>query len=118
MRRRTEPGRASLCCCTFPRANGPPHTQPGLKARASSRQNTKGFPNSGRHVIGGWLVQDVPAMGGHFVQMQGSNTMWMAVMWILPEKNLAIVVTTSSGAANASETCDKVVARLLQESGK
>jgi CubicO group peptidase (beta-lactamase class C family) len=75
------------------------------------------LPNSGKHGIGGWLVQDVPSLGGHFVQMIGSNTMWMAVMWILPAKNMAIVVTTNSGAANAFETCDKVVAKLLQEAG-
>ena len=47
--------------------------------------------------------------------MIGSNTMWMAVMWVLPEKNMAIVVATNSKAANAFETCDQVVAKLLQE---
>ena len=47
-----------------------------------------------------------------------SNKLWMAVMWVLPGKNMAIVVTTNSGAANAFETCDKVVAKLLQESDK
>lgn len=71
--------------------------------------------NSGNHGVGGWLVQDMPAMGGHCFQMVGSNTMWMAVMWILPGKNMAIVVTTNSGAANAFETCDKVVVKLLQD---
>jgi CubicO group peptidase (beta-lactamase class C family) len=74
--------------------------------------------NSGNHGVGGWLVQDMPALGGHCLQMIGSNTMWMAVMWVLPGKNMAIVVTTNSGAANAFETCDKVVAKLLQESDK
>jgi CubicO group peptidase (beta-lactamase class C family) len=71
--------------------------------------------NSGKHGVGGWLVQDIPALGGRCFQMIGSNTMWMAVMWVLPEKNMAIVVTTNAEAANAFETCDKVVAKLLQE---
>jgi CubicO group peptidase (beta-lactamase class C family) len=71
--------------------------------------------NSGNHGVGGWLVQDIPALGGHCLQMIGSNTMWMAVMWVLPEKNMAIVVTTNSEAANAFETCDRVVAKILQE---
>lgn len=47
--------------------------------------------------------------------MVGSNTLWMALLWILPEKNIAIVVTTNSGAENAFETCDKMVAKLLEE---
>ena len=76
------------------------------------------LPNSGKHGVGGWLVHDMPGMGGHCVQMVGSNTMWMAVMWILPGKNTAVVVTTNSAAANAFATCDKVVVRLLQESSK
>ena len=76
------------------------------------------LPNSGKHGVGGWLVHDMPGMGGHCVQMVGSNTMWMAVMWILPGKNTAVVVTTNSAAANAFATCDKVVVRLLQESAK
>ena len=64
--------------------------------------------NSGKHGVGGWLVQDIPALGGHCFQMIGSNTMWKAVMWVLPEKNMAIVVATSSEAGNAFETCDQV----------
>ena len=76
------------------------------------------LPNSGKHGIGGWLVQDMPGVGGHCVQMIGSNTMWMAVMWILPGKNMAVVVTTNSAAENAFATCDKVVVKLLQESVK
>ena len=58
------------------------------------RNCTQHCKNSGNHGVGGWLVQDIPAMGGHCLQMMGSNTMWMAVMWVLPGKNMAIVVTT------------------------
>ena len=64
--------------------------------------------NSGKHGVGGWLVQDIPALGGHCFQMIGSNTMWKAVMWVLTEKNMAIVVATNSEAGNAFETCDQV----------
>ena len=53
-------------------------------------------------------MHDIPAPGGHCLQMIGSNTMWMAVMRVLPEKNMAIVVATNSEAANAFETCDQV----------
>ncbi len=71
--------------------------------------------NSGRHGVGGWAVLDMPHLGGPCIQMVGSNTMWMAVMWILPGKDMAIVVTTNSGAENAFKTCDKVVVKLLSE---
>ena len=71
--------------------------------------------NSGTTASGGWLVQDIPALGGHCLQMIGSNPMWMALMWVLPGKNMAIVVTINAKAANAFETCDQVVAKLLQK---
>jgi CubicO group peptidase (beta-lactamase class C family) len=71
--------------------------------------------NSDNHAVGGWLVQDIPALGGRCFQMLGSNTMWTALMWVVPGKDLAVVVTTNSAAENAFETCDKVVAKLLKK---
>jgi CubicO group peptidase (beta-lactamase class C family) len=71
--------------------------------------------NSGKHGIGGWLVLDIPQMGGHCIQMVGSNTMWKAVMWILPGKDTAILVTTNSAAENTDKICNDVVLALLRK---
>ncbi|MDF1812886.1 MAG: serine hydrolase [Verrucomicrobiales bacterium] len=73
------------------------------------------LPNSGRHGVGGCLVQDIPAMGGHCLQMAGSNTMWYSLLWIIPDYDMAIVVATNSAPASAFGTCDKAVVALIQE---
>lgn len=71
--------------------------------------------NSQSYGVGGWAVQSLPQLGGHFVQMAGSNTEWLALCWIVPGQNMAIVVATNSGAPNAFQTCDKTVATLAIE---
>ena len=71
------------------------------------------LPNSGKHGVGGWLVHDIEAMGGHCIQMVGSNTMWMAVMWILPEKEIAVLVTTNTASKDAFPLCDRVASQLI-----
>ena len=71
--------------------------------------------NSQTHGVGGWAVHDHKRFGGHFVQMAGSNTMWFALLWIIPGHDMAIVVATNSGAPSAFQTCDKAVARLMGE---
>jgi CubicO group peptidase (beta-lactamase class C family) len=73
------------------------------------------LPNSGTHGVGGWLVHDLDRMGGHCLQMTGSNTMWLTLFWVIPGKDLAIVVSTNSGQANAFATCDQVIAKLMDE---
>ncbi len=73
---------------------------------------------SGQHGIGGWLVLDRKDFGGHCIQMNGSNTMWFATLWILPERDLAIVVATNTGEKHAFATCDKVAGRLIREFGR
>ncbi len=52
-------------------------------------------------------------LGGHFVQSTGSNTMWFALLWIIPAQDIAIVVATNSGQPNAFPSCDKVVAAVM-----
>jgi CubicO group peptidase (beta-lactamase class C family) len=76
------------------------------------------LPHSGSHGIGGWLVHDLQRFGGHCLQMTGSNTMWFSLLWIFPEKDLAIVVATNSGQKNAFEFCDKSVVALSRAFGE
>jgi CubicO group peptidase (beta-lactamase class C family) len=88
---------------------------PILKEAASFDKLHSTLPNSATHGVGGWLVHDIPSMGGHCLQMVGSNTMWYSIFWVIPGSDMAIVVTTNSGQPNAFETCDQAVAAILKE---
>ncbi len=82
------------------------------KAESFDKLHTT-LPTSGVSGVGGWLIHDMPHLGGHVVQSAGSNTMWFALLWIIPAQDIAIVVATNSGQPNAFESCDKVVAALI-----
>ena len=89
-----------------------------LKQSASFDKLNTLLPTSGQHGVGGWLVLDREDLGGHCLQMNGSNTMWYATMWILPGRDLAVVVATNTGEKHAFDTCDKVAGKLIREFGQ
>jgi CubicO group peptidase (beta-lactamase class C family) len=62
----------------------------------------------------GWRVLKRTWAGGRTLTHAGSNTMWYAVMWIAPEKNLALVAATNAATAGAEQACDDAVALLLE----
>jgi len=62
-------------------------------------------------------VHDIPRLGGHCIQMTGSNTMWFALLRISPAQDKAIVVTTNSGAPNAFATCNQAVVAAMPDGG-
>lgn len=72
------------------------------------------LPKSKHHGVGGWLVHDLDWAGGHCLQMTGSNTMWFAMLWIMPEQNQAYLVATNSAKKTAFFWCDKMVVKLIK----
>ena len=90
--------------------------QPGrvLKEAASFDRLHQTLEESDAYGVGGWLVHDIERYGGHCLQMTGSNTMWFALMWILPGQDRAILVTTNCLQGNAFATCDQVAAALMK----
>lgn len=60
----------------------------------------------------GWVVAQ-RAWGGRVLMHAGSNTMWFAVVWVAPEKDVAMLAVCNSGAAGAENACDDVVSLLL-----
>ncbi|MCH1502700.1 MAG: beta-lactamase family protein [Verrucomicrobiales bacterium] len=89
-----------------------------LQQAASFDKLNSLLPTSGQHGIGGWLVLDRKDMGGHCLVMNGSNTMWYATLWILQEREIAVVVTTNRGQEEGSSACDKVAGQLIKEFGQ
>ncbi len=82
------------------------------KAESFDRLNST-LKKSGLHGVGGWLVHNEERFGGHALQMTGSNTMWYALLWILPGRSKAFVVSTNAAPESAFATCEQVAAALM-----
>lgn len=61
-----------------------------------------------------WARGDFDGATGRVLTHNGSNTMWFAVVWIAPEKNLAVMAATNTGSENAAKACDEAVWQLIQ----
>ncbi|MDQ8202261.1 serine hydrolase domain-containing protein [Pelagicoccus sp. SDUM812003] len=88
---------------------------PLLKDANSLAKLRSTLKNSENHAVGGWLAHDIEPFGGRAFQMVGSNTMWMAMMWILPEKDLAVLVATNDGGPQAFANLDQVATYLFSK---
>ncbi len=88
-------------------------SKPGqiIRKRATFDQLHKLHNKAGKYGLG-WIVFEAPGLG-KVLQHGGSNTMWFALIWIVPEKNFAAVATTNSGQKGAFELCDKAIATMM-----
>lgn len=62
----------------------------------------------------GWIVTERQWSKGPALTHVGSNTMWYCVIWIAPNRNLAVVTASNSGSDEGFTVCDKAVAALLK----
>jgi CubicO group peptidase (beta-lactamase class C family) len=61
----------------------------------------------------GWIVNDgQPWAGGPALTHTGSNTMWMAVAWLAPEKDFAVLVACNQAK---DEACNEAVLALIAD---
>ncbi|MCA9180545.1 MAG: serine hydrolase, partial [Planctomycetales bacterium] len=60
----------------------------------------------------GWICLNSPL--GPALTHAGSNTNTFAVIWVLPELDLAVIACTNSGEPQAFPACDEMVAHLIQ----
>lgn len=65
----------------------------------------------------GWGVATRPWAGGDVLTHSGSNTMWYCVVWIAPEKGVALIATCNEGGDKATKACDAVVVALAKSRG-
>ena len=73
-------------------------------------------PAEGNPYALGWLVGRSPLGKGVALNHAGSNTMWYAVAWVLPESDLAVVVACNQGGPGGpgEKACDEVSGTLLR----
>ncbi len=69
----------------------------------------------GQEYAMGWIVGERPWAGGKVLSHNGSNTMWLAVMWVAPAKDAAFVVATNVTGKDAEQGCDEAVSALIQK---
>lgn len=66
----------------------------------------------------GWVVLDRDWAGGKALTHAGSNTMFFALAWIAPARNIAFVVATNAGSKTendpAREGADETVVKLIE----
>jgi CubicO group peptidase (beta-lactamase class C family) len=71
-------------------------------------------PPPGGEYACGWLVTQRDWAGGTALTHAGSNTMNYAVVWLAPQRNVAVLVCANQGGPAASAACDEAASALLQ----
>lgn len=62
-----------------------------------------------------WAKGDGPAATGRCLHHAGSNNSWYALIWIAPERNLAILCTTNIGGDGIFPKIDHVMGALIND---
>jgi D-alanyl-D-alanine carboxypeptidase len=81
-----------------------------LKRESFAKLHT---PAAGGDYAMGWRVLPRDWAGGNALTHNGSNTMFFAVMWVAPAREMAFVAATNCGGAAAGKACDEAVSALL-----
>jgi len=67
-----------------------------------------------QHYALGWAVGSRPWAGGEVFSHSGSNGMWMAVIWLAPQRDVAVMAVTNVASSEASPGCDEAVVAALK----
>ena len=90
-------------------------SDPGDDSILSSASITRmGTPAEGRGYALGWSVTEREWARGKALNHAGSNTMWFALAWLAPERDLAVVAVANAGDTEAREACDRAIGTLVR----
>jgi CubicO group peptidase (beta-lactamase class C family) len=84
-----------------------------LKAESYARLHSAPF--GGAYALG-WGVADRPWGGGRVLTHTGSNTMNLAVVWMAPARDFAVLVVCNQGGAE--KACDEAASGLIALRGR
>jgi CubicO group peptidase (beta-lactamase class C family) len=68
-------------------------------------------PPAGDYALG-WIVAERGWAGGRVLTHRGSNTLWVAEVWIAPKLDLAYLVATNQGGPRAEEAVQRALTEL------
>lgn len=86
---------------------------PLLGAEAGRRLH-RALP-SNEHYAFGWFETRRKWAPGPILTHNGSNTMWFAVMWLAPDAEFGVIVTTNAGGPEAQLAADEAASALIHE---
>jgi CubicO group peptidase (beta-lactamase class C family) len=89
---------------------GDPKTRPRLLQAETLR---KLHTPAGGDYAAGWIVVERPWAGGVALTHSGSNTMWVAIIWVAPVRNFAVLVAANAGGKAAAAACDQAIGALV-----
>jgi CubicO group peptidase (beta-lactamase class C family) len=69
-------------------------------------------PFGGEYALG-WLVAEREWGGGMVLSHNGSNTMNLAVVWIAPLRDFAVLIVCNQGGPVAFKACDEAASKLI-----
>jgi CubicO group peptidase (beta-lactamase class C family) len=70
-------------------------------------------PPAGDYALG-WIAAERDWAGGAVLTHRGSNTLWVAEVWILPKLDAAVLVTTNQGGPRAEEAVQRAISELAR----
>ena len=70
-------------------------------------------PFGGDYALG-WVVAEREWGGGKVLTHSGSNTMNMAVVWVAPRRDFAVLVVANQGGVGAAKACDRAASSLIR----
>jgi CubicO group peptidase (beta-lactamase class C family) len=70
-------------------------------------------PFGGEYALG-WIVARRDWGGGAVLTHAGSNTMNFAVVWVAPQRDFAVLISTNQGGPIAAKACDEAAATLIR----
>ncbi len=62
----------------------------------------------------GWGTGQRPWAGGPVLSHAGSNTMWYAVSWIAPRKDIALLVACNIAGSGGADACEQATQALIK----
>jgi CubicO group peptidase (beta-lactamase class C family) len=63
----------------------------------------------------GWGIVRREWAGGNVFTHNGTNTMWFCVVWMVPQKGMAVLVACNQGGKKAEKTIDEAAWILIQQ---
>ena len=87
--------------------------RPGGKLLQPSTYRDLHTAAPGAEYAGGWLVLDRPWAGGAALNHAGSNTMWMANVWLAPARDFGVLAATNMGGGPTMKAADEAVGALI-----
>ena len=69
-------------------------------------------PKPSESYAAGWIVTNDPKLGGRVITHGGSNTMWLCVVAIIPDRNCALLAASNEGPPTGAKAVQEALERM------